>query len=188
MKKSIWNSEDRNEFPNYNRMMQSIRFYKMFLKYEYMLLCQPDALILQGKKELKEFIKMGYDYIGGRFHKDNLIIAAPKIWGYKYYPSLRKKKFICGNGGLSLRKIESAIKLIRKYRLFTAGEEDIFFSYFPGKKYKVAPLNIAEIFALSDDSIDYFIERSILPFGLHKWEEKYGELRQEFEKYLLNCL
>ena len=54
MKKSIWNSEDRNEFPNYNRMMQSIRFYKMFLKYEYMLLCQPDALILQGKKELKE--------------------------------------------------------------------------------------------------------------------------------------
>lgn len=79
MKDSLWKSVDRNIFPNYNRMMQSVKFYKMFLDYSYILICQPDALILQGKRELKRFIKMGYDYIGGRFHKDYPVIAAPKM-------------------------------------------------------------------------------------------------------------
>lgn len=137
MESTIWKSKDRNQYPNYNRMMMNVKFYKKFDEYEYMLVCQPDCLILKNQSELEQIYKMGYDYIGGVFDFNNVLKAACKVWFYKKYPQLESKEFICGNGGLSLRKITSVKKYIRRFKLFSAGEEDIFFIYFNTNWFKV---------------------------------------------------
>ncbi len=57
-------------------MMMNVKFYKKFGEYEYMLVCQPDCLILKNQSELEQIYKMGYDYIGGVFDFNNVLKAA----------------------------------------------------------------------------------------------------------------
>lgn len=77
----------------YNKLMLSKLFYDRFASYEYMLIYQLDAYVF--KDELDYWCEKGYDYIG-----------APWI---KLDGKLDDKK--SGNGGFSLRKIESFISL-----------------------------------------------------------------------------
>jgi len=81
---------------NYSALMLNRDFYQRFAKYKYMLLYQTDAFIFQDK--LSEFCSLDYDYIGAP------VPMVDPIW---YFIGGR-----VGNGGFSLRKISSAIRML----------------------------------------------------------------------------
>lgn len=83
----------------YNRLCLTVDFYKRVSKYEYMLIYQLDAWVF--RDELEYWCNKGYDYIGAPFMPP---------WG--------EQKWLVGNGGFSLRRIDSHIRLLSyKYPL-----------------------------------------------------------------------
>lgn len=88
---------------SYNRLMLSPWFYKLFKNFEYILIYQADAYVF--RDELEYWCNQGYDYIG-----------AP--WFEEWKDASHESKFIgVGNGGFSLRKVNSIIKRLRVLRL-----------------------------------------------------------------------
>lgn len=81
---------------SYSRLCLTDAFYRRFANYQYMLIYQLDCWVFCDK--LQYWCDMGYDYIG-----------AP--WSDEHLVSIRLQKHPVGNGGLSLRKIETMIKL-----------------------------------------------------------------------------
>lgn len=144
---------------SYNKMMLNECFYKRFSKYQYILIYQLDAFVFSD--QLKEFCQYGYDYIG-----------APWIYGYFYYLNLDKCVWRVGNGGFSLRKVDTVLKLLseEKQTEYT-GNEDVFFSISDSENFKVAPLDIALKFAFEEEVKRCFkLNNKKLPFGCHAWE------------------
>lgn len=83
----------------YNRLMQSRDFYKRFAAFEYMLIYQLDAWVF--RDELEAWCQKGYDYIG-----------AP--WFEKHFSHEEGYKLWCaGNGGFSLRRIPTFIRVLK---------------------------------------------------------------------------
>ena len=86
----------------YNKLLLSRQFYRAFLQFEYILIYQTDAYVF--KDDLDFWCKQGYDYIG-----------APWFDGYGY--ATEGGKFIgVGNGGFSLRKVKSYLKVMSTFR------------------------------------------------------------------------
>ena len=102
----------------YNRLLRSSMFYQAFSEYEYMLIAQTDALILQDK--LDEWCERGFSYIGAPFFKG-------------FSNPTRPLEFIgVGNGGLSLRRIPDFLqcqKTIRYIPNFLAQAPKNFFDF-----------------------------------------------------------
>jgi hypothetical protein len=85
-----------NGIAGYNNLLKSKFFYQHYAQYEYMLIAQPDALILSD--QLSTWCKKQYSYIGAPFFDG---FADP----------IHPLKFIgVGNGGISLRRIPDFIK------------------------------------------------------------------------------
>ncbi len=53
-----------NSLRGYNRLLLDVKFYESYSQYEYMLICQTDALILKDGQFLQKFMDMGFDYYG----------------------------------------------------------------------------------------------------------------------------
>lgn len=145
---------------SYSRLMLSVDFYKYFLDYEYILIYQLDAFVFSD--QLLRFCQLEYDYIGAPWPL--------RVGNYK------NEVLYVGNGGFSLRKVKSCLKLIKEQvdmlASFTANE-DIFFSY-NGKlnpnKFRVAPVNIAMKFSFDILPKRYYKKNgNKLPFGCHAW-------------------
>lgn len=100
---SITYFEDRhfNGIEAHNRFMLSAEFYDKFTDYEYLLLCQPDVLILSD--QIDEWVSKGYDYVG-----------AP--WVYEDKEGIRFNN--AGNGGFSLRRTRAFLDVIGSDQLF----------------------------------------------------------------------
>ena len=150
---------------NYSALMLNVDFYKRFKRYEYMLVYQTDAFVFSDR--LSEFCAMGYDYIGAPVARMN------PLWN-----------FIAGrvgNGGLSLRKVNSAIRMLEQHQNKLEGPlatifwqwEDIFWGYCGRQQdydFRVAPVNIAAEFALDDTRSGFKrLQRGWHPFGCHGW-------------------
>lgn len=93
---------EKNYFENlsgYNRLMLSVGFYKAFDKYQYMLVYQTDCYVF--RDELMDWANKGYDYIGGVWFDD--YHGSPKLGAKIWHP---------GNGGFSLRKINTISKIL----------------------------------------------------------------------------
>lgn len=85
-----------NGIAGYNNLLKSKIFYQYYAQYEYMLIVQPDALILSD--QLSTWCKKQYTYIGAPFFDG---FADP----------IHPLKFIgVGNGGISLRRIPDFIE------------------------------------------------------------------------------
>ena len=82
----------------YNRLLLSLDFYQAFENFTYILIHQLDALVF--KDELDAWCAKGYDYIGAPWFKT--------FWRFK--PG--KRLYAVGNGGFSLRKVQSCIKVL----------------------------------------------------------------------------
>lgn len=143
---------------SYNQMMVNIEFYRRFVKYEYMLIYQLDAIVFSDR--LLEFCNMGYDYIG-----------APWLGGMRKIYNFSREYFYVGNGGFSLRRIKTFIQICRleKPKDITM-PEDVFWAFHKSEFFKVPEIELAIKFAMEEQ-----IKRSIkmnnnnLPFGCHAW-------------------
>lgn len=177
-----------NGIAGYNDMMMSKSFYQLFADCDYILICQTDAWIF--RDELEQWCDGGYDYIGAPWPKRRryyLPIIRQFLW-------LRRKLFRrngrvlrqdyfnkIGNGGLSLRRIESFIAACNTY----ADRIDFFKSH-NGSKYNedwfwaLVPTTFRyptfdKALGFSFDirpQMCYKLSKHKLPFGCHGWFKK----------------
>lgn len=141
----------------YNQMMLSREFYKSFQQYEYILIHQLDAYVFSNR--LLEFCEYEYDYIG-----------APWIEG-KFELELADKGILyVGNGGFSLRKVDSCLRQLNKVIPERVKyNEDLFWAS-RGGKFKVAPKEVAWQFSFERPvKVLYGLNGEQLPFGCHAW-------------------
>jgi len=89
---------------SYSRLLLSKSFYKTFRDYKYILIYQPDSLVFSS--QLLEWCKKDYDYIGAPWYRTETMKA--KGWA--------PDEDCVGNGGLSLRKVESHLEVLRVYQ------------------------------------------------------------------------
>jgi len=145
-------------------------FYERFVHYEYILIYQLDAYVF--RDELEYWCNRGYDYLG-----------APWFDGFNLADNDSKLLDIAGNGGLSLRKISSFVKvlsargdskkIIEEY-IKSRQNEDLFFSQLAPKidpSFKIAPPKLAMHFSF--ECLPKKLYQMIggkLPFGCHAWE------------------
>lgn len=165
----------------YSELLLSVDFYKRFIHYDYMLIYQLDAFVFSN--ELLEFCDLGYDYIG-----------APVSRKVANWRSIGAR---VGNGGFSLRKIQSAINVLNYKEEIISGHEveqeilkyeDLFFAYCGVRDdvdYNVAPVDVALRFAVDAEFKGYFKNgMKKLPFGCHAWHKQFvNHWRPHIEKF-----
>ncbi len=190
----------KNGIAGYNRMMLSGKFYRMFEDCTYILICQTDAWVFSDK--LEQWCNKGYDYVGAPWPKR-------KVYGFpvvKQYLWLRKKLFSkenkimrqdyfnkVGNGGFSLRKVDSCIAACDKYKErieeFTSHtgmlyNEDWFWALVP-KEFKYPSFEEALDFSFdSHPELCLELNKGVLPFACHGWykNRNYGFWKNFIEK------
>lgn len=139
----------------YNKLLTQPEFYETFQS-EYVLIFQTDSMLFpQSLFDISYFF--GYDYVG-----------APWKWAHR--------KDGGGNGGLSLRKVQSFIDILGKheYPMSVNVAEDLFFDSLP---LKFAPFDVAQRFSV--ESVWY-----AAPFGCHKpWQYLNAEEYIQLQKY-----
>lgn len=176
----------------YNRLMLSPDFYKRFSNYKYMLIHQTDAFLF--KPDLQRWCNKNYDYIGAPWLRPHKMKEA-KIYkrAIKLFPwifSHRLKNRIMhynnvGNGGLSLRRIDTFIKILESVDTQpilnfylekqpyekTLYNEDVFWSIEGPKLYeKFTKPGWREACGFSLEnypSFAYDVMNKQLPFGCH---------------------
>lgn len=174
------------DIKGYNQLLLSKAFYNAFALFDFMLIHQADVYLF--KDELGFWCEKKYDYIGAPWFKPDKLNKGIlyNIWEQlklsckpnKVYAQRYNK---VGNGGLSLRKIGSALMvldqvdqaLLDKY-LQTQGDrynEDVFWSLEAPKimnNYRIPDWQKAMQFAVEFHpaiAFDYLKEE--LPFGCH---------------------
>ena len=152
----------------YCKLMLSPTFYRTFADFDYILIYQLDAFVFYDA--LEDFCKLDYDYIG-----------AP--WPYHVWRSPVYVKIpIVGNGGFSLRKVESCYEVVNVFatspkhkHVIEESVEDTFFAQcgvLNPEVFKTAPFSIAQAF-----SMEWYPDRAVkrlgnaLPFGCHGWDK-----------------
>jgi hypothetical protein len=90
---------------SYNNLLLSPHFYRTFDEYEYILVAQPDVFVFG--TDLQRWCNAGYDYVG-----------APWWEGWDD-PDLEAQFVGVGNGGLSLRNVESALQVLHTFKYIT---------------------------------------------------------------------
>lgn len=175
-KKKYFKSED-----TYSKLLLTTGFYSKFSEYQYMIICQTDAILLRDwdEKQLEDFGE--YDYIGAPWHNGNIIYSLAFKGVSLVKQLLSPKCCYVGNGGLSFRNIEKSIAVLKRKHLnskiWNSGE-DTFFAYCgmnAKNNFSVAPIEIAMDFALEKESKER-MEAGARPFGIHAWKKFYPEL------------
>lgn len=151
---------------SYSNLCRENFFYRLFDKYKYMLIYQLDCLIF--RDDIEYWCNEDYDYIGAPIVSNNS--------GWNNVP-------VCGNGGLSLRKISYFLNITnensefrKKYDSKLAFEpkydmynkfEDLYYCEFVAKNwlFNNAAFEQGKIFAL--DMNPDIIYRGKLPMGCH---------------------
>lgn len=161
-----WASECFASVNAYSRLLMSREFYERFSEFEYILIYQLDGFIFSDR--LKEFCNMGYDYIGAPIPRS--------LWpGMPHY---------VGNGGVSLRRVQSMLKLLSRHEVMQMPKalgkrrycmaEDAILSYWlaEDRDYCVPSVNVAADFSLDQDIQHRFSKLSDknLPFACHGWQ------------------
>lgn len=155
------------DIKGYNRLLLTDGFYQEFSDYEYILIHQLDALVFVDK--LEEFCSLGYSYIG-----------APWYFNYSLVIDGRPIRLHVGNGGFSLRRVESCLWLLEKYtneRDQWTGNEDIFFAYYGRKErdFNRGDVKTACAFACEMNPARIIRKnQGVIPFGCHGWH-RYGK-------------
>lgn len=159
----------------YNELLCSEAFYQRFLHREFMLICQLDAFVL--RDTLAEWCQKPYDYVGAPQFADVRPRRAESETLRTRLSRLFQRPLL--NGGLSLRRVEACLRLLRVYhRLHPRwpGNEDGFFSLHYPRLLPYRPL-----LRLPDarEALRFAIElepaRSValndgeLPLGCHAW-------------------
>jgi len=186
------------DIQGYNNLLTSTIYYNTFIKYEYILIFQLDCFIF--RDELSDWCKKGYDYIGAPWIDQN-------VYNWLYYKDhprelilvhkyLLRGKFLSkvGNGGLSLRKVESMMKNISRFSSAVSrwqANEDSFFCHYVktfNPFFKIPSFNEALQFAFDALPEKCFnLNKKKLPFGCHAWyrnDKTYGDNLTFWSNYI----
>lgn len=167
---------------SYNKLMLSEQFYQTFSNHDYLLIYQLDCLIF--RDDLDFWMAKNYDYMGAPWFNnkpiENVIFAIHK----KETFTLNIRKTIIsflgqnqqsiGNGGFSLRKIETMVKCAKKWHQTINSwgiNEDCFWGIFlPLYQY---PYSVPDIETALRFSVEALPENSdvLTPTGCHAWEK-----------------
>lgn len=165
------------DIAGYNKLMLSTDLYKKFNFYKYMLVYQLDCYIFEDN--ILHWCNKGYDYIGAPWldwewskHYASHLTFTRRILSKVGYKSFN----MVGNGGFSLRKVDSFIKNLTFFS-FAAKKfylnEDYFFSFFINSYnpfFKVAPYKEALNFSFDENPEKLFIANQYqLPMACHAW-------------------
>lgn len=161
----------------YNNLLISIKFYKTFLSYEYILLYQLDAFVF--RDELRQWCQKGYDYIGAPSFHHKEFDALPAESGKVFADALSSRRFVL-NGGLSLRRIPAFIRYLNIFNTFYPswkGNEDMLFSQ---EATRLIPMKLFMKLPSWQEALRFSFEKSPaatyqltnrqLPFACHAWE------------------
>ncbi|KLT66629.1 DUF5672 family protein [Pedobacter sp. BMA] len=195
-----FNDEYFADIAGYNKLMLSKSFYKRFIDFKYILTYQLDAFVF--KDELTYWCNKGYDYIGAPYLYVDLNTYPIKVltkyrrlldylhsWNIPFY---RYRHL--GNGGLSLRNINSTLRLLticnRSARSWTTLMEDNFFQYWGNVLFpifKLPPEIEAARFSIELDPEKTFMAiGEELPFGCHafmRYSPEFWKTHIEAEGY-----
>ena len=178
----------------YNKLMLSTEFYERFEQYRYILIAQTDCYIF--KDELSLWCEKGYDYIGAPW----LVKPIYKFPLFKLVSYIKKRYCQAtgkpnsqitnnkvGNGGLSLRKVESHIKataelqeIVNRYltqpKRSAVFNEDVFFAIEPNKnglnfKYP-SPIEALEFSFDKYPNLSSNLIKGKTPMGCHGWYKR----------------
>lgn len=188
----------KNTIQSYSDLLLSVSFYQDYAEFDYMLICQTDALVLGNSDDLIRFCDLGYDYYGAPWesYREKGGREIPRFLLKKWqkieviHKLARVRKCMVGNGGFSLRKIEHFISLLQEHPIakrLWKDNEDLFFSYYDSTlskgneaSLKVAPYEVAMEFAAEERIRDSIVSGKI-PFGVHAWEKDYPELLEQLK-------
>lgn len=135
--------KDFSSFLHNNHLLVTKRFYSKFKNFDYMLLYHTDSFVF--RDELAYWCNKGYDYIGAPFFdgfKDG--DGSEKFWG-------------AGNGGFSLRKISSFLKVCNSFSYIRTPKELIAIN----KKKRLFerllfPLKLVKHLSISNNTFHWF--------------------------------
>lgn len=179
----------------YNRLMMSEEFYGRFSDSEYILIAQLDTLIFSDS--LGEWCDKGYDYVGAPW----IVRSLYDHWFMKFCSAI--KRSYCnifnhpngqmtnnkvGNGGLSLRKVQSHLEAVKKLQSVVKDwtenphkprhlfNEDVFFSVEVNRRgLSFRYPDYMEALGFSFDKHPcycYNLTGQKLPMGCHGWSKK----------------
>ena len=158
---------------DYNRLLLGVELYQRFLGKEFLLILQPDAIVL--RDELDAWIARHFDYVG-----------APWPRGYELFVNLdnfsgnrgKRVNVTVGNGGFSLRRIRKTLALFAEFpealNMFrqSGSSEDLFFSVMGSlsRDFIIPNEMTASRFSLElEPSYYHAINDGQLPMGAHAW-------------------
>ncbi len=185
-----------SDIHGYNRLLTSMEFYERFEEYEYILIAQPDTFVFSD--QLVEWCQKKYDYVGAPWtfevsdysHTRDYLPLLHRYACLKKWRGLFGQDYLVGNGGFSLRRVETFIRILRdfpqKIKEFSewsgalrrqgvsaAENEDNFWALFVPKFYKqfkIPKFKEALQFAFEvDPAYCYARNGQRLPFGCHDW-------------------
>ena len=179
--------------PGYNRLMMSAEFYKRFIDYEYVLICQTDAYVFDD--DLDRWCDTGYDYVGApwlvRPIYNHPVLKLGSWIKHKFRsltgkPNLKVTWWKVGNGGISLRKTNSHLKAVESLSSVVAHfidnpgnhifNEDVFFSTEVNKHglgFKYPTWQEALKFSFDKyPALCFQLNGEKLPMGCHAWYKR----------------
>ena len=186
----VFNKDYFCNIAGYNRLMMSSDFYRRFSDTEYLLICQLDVYVF--RDELLQWCNKGYDYIGAPWTVPMLFrLPLFKQWRKCFHNRNRTEKdFKVGNGGFSLRKVSSHLKVTELLQdkinshLLRKGHysnEDLFFALEVNKygmNFSYPNYKMALQFSFDKyPSVCYRDNHHKLPFACHAW---YKEKMKDF--------
>ena len=186
----------------YNQLLLAKGFYTTFSLFDYILIHQADVFLF--KDELSSWCEKNYDYIGApwfrpdKLNRGFLFNALQRLkLAFKKNKVYSNRHNKVGNGGLSLRKVSTALKvletvpasLLKKYTQAKGAEfnEDIFWSLEAPlvlPTYTIPEMNEAMQFAVEfEPAISYSFLNQNLPFGCHAPLKHDGEFWKKFIQF-----
>lgn len=167
--------EDKNfqNIDQYNRFRLSAELHKKFILYDRMLICEPDAIVMND--HIDRWSALPIDYVGAPWF--NLITMNPN---FESRPDLNgvEYKLDVGNGGLCMVNPRSILHildkhsdLVKEFMLRSGGQlnSDAFLAFLGGidSEFKLASRAEAVEFSLELDANRALLESGRLPMGFH---------------------
>jgi len=167
---------------SYNKLLLSNVFYSNFSSYKYMLVYQLDCYVFSDR--LLYWCNKNYDYIGAPWIASKETVIKKMLSTFDSHQKRRRSKifFKVGNGGFSLRKVNTFCEITSKninvinkelkrdkedYKLM----EDVFWSFSAPKlypEYKIPDYKRALKFSIDrKPKLALLINKNRLPFGCH---------------------
>jgi hypothetical protein len=99
-------------YANFNRLKIEPFLYERYRDYQFILFYELDAFVF--RDELMHWCSRGFDYIGAPWFDSPWMKDIEGLTGYTD-GTVRYEQAAVGNGGLSLRRVDTALKVLRSF-------------------------------------------------------------------------